>query len=164
MRLTAIAFVIVLPMFTWPASAVDAGTVQRELSAQAPDSAVRTPAAGSATRTAILDAVRQHLRSRARFKVGHIRATDRWAFVRCVEVVDGGGELQETDLDVAALLERRTTGRTTPWVVADSWTLSTNDERPYTAFARRVRARASSDRIPSGLFQQGFLSSDVPVQ
>ena len=139
-------------------------TLREGLPAQGADSAVRTPAAGTAARTAVLDAVRRHLRSSARFKVGHIRMTDRWAFVRCVEVVDDGGALQETDLDVAALLERRTTGRATTWVVADIWTLSTDGERPYTPFARRVRARASSDRIPSGLFPQGFLSSDVPVQ
>ena len=44
------------------------------------------------------------------------------------------------------------------------WTLSTDGERPYTPFARRVRAPAASDRIPSGLFLQRFLSSDVPVQ
>ena len=164
MRWLVFASAGVTLLFATLPSARGVSALPRELAAQGVDSVVRTPAAGTAARTAILDAVRQHLRSRARFKVGHIRATDRWSFVRCVEVVEDGGELQETDLDVAALLERRTTGRGTTWVVADSWTLSSDGERPYTPFARRVRARAASDRIPSGLFPKGFLSSDVPVE
>jgi hypothetical protein len=124
---------------------------------------VRAPGAGSATRTAVLDAVRRHVRTSARFKVSHVRTTDRWAFVRCVEVVDDGESLQETDLDIAALLERRGAGSAARWVVVELWSLTSNEERPYTPFARRVRDRARELRIPAALFPIGFLASDVPV-
>ena len=134
------------------------------LSVQQRADSVRTPGAGSATRTALLDAIRKHFDVRSRFKVGHARVTDRWAFVRCVEVVDDDGSLQETDLDVAALLERRTTGGTARWHVVEVWAVSTDDTRPYAAFARRVRERARAQGIPTALFPDGFLTSDVPVE
>ncbi|HUQ84584.1 MAG TPA: hypothetical protein VM076_25745 [Gemmatimonadaceae bacterium] len=127
--------------------------------AQRADSTVRTPPTGSPTRVAIMDAVRAHVGVRSKFKVSHVRANDRWAFVRCTEVVDDGQQLQETDLDVAALLERR--GNT--WVVADLWSLSTDDQHPYLRFARRVRQRAREAHLPATLFPSGFLTSDVPV-
>jgi hypothetical protein len=116
------------------------------------------------TRTAVLDAIRRHIGVKSRFKVSHIRATDRWAFIRCVEVVADGEQLQETDLDLAALLERRGTGTSARWDVIDAWALSTDDTKPYAAFARRVRERARNSRIPSKLFPDGFLTSDVPVE
>ena len=124
---------------------------------------VRVPGAGSPTRTAVLDAVRRHVRTSSRFKVRHVRATDRWAFVRCVEVIDDGETLQETDLDIAALLERRGAGSAARWVVVELWSLMSNEERPYTPFARRVRERAREMRSPAALFPSGFLASDVPV-
>ena len=126
---------------------------------QRPDTSVKTPPTGSASRTAILDAVRAHVRVKSRFKVSHLRASDRWAFVRCTEVVEDGTQLQETDLDVAALLERRGSR----WTVVDLWSLSTNDERPYTPFARRIRQRTKDAHLPTALFPTGFLTSDVPV-
>lgn len=125
---------------------------------QRSDTSVRIPAAGSATRTAILGAVRAHVGVKSRFKVTHVRATDRWAFVRCTEVVDDGTQLQETDLDVAALLERRGAR----WAVVDLWSLGANDERPCAPFARRVRQRVKDARLPTALFPAGFLTSDVP--
>jgi hypothetical protein len=125
---------------------------------------VRSPSAGSATRTAILDAVRKHIRVRSRFKVSHLWMTDQWAFVRCVEVIDDDGALQETDLDIAALLQRTGAGAAAPWRVVDLWSLSADDERPYTPFARRVRERARERRLPVALFPDGFLTSDVPVE
>ena len=125
---------------------------------------VRSPAAGSATRTAILDAVRKQVAVRSRFKVSHLRTTDRWAFVRCVEVIDDDGALQETDLDIAALLQRTGAGTAARWRVVELWSLSANDERPYTPFARRVRERARELRLPIALFPDGFLTSDVPVE
>jgi hypothetical protein len=125
---------------------------------------VRTPGAGSMTRTAVLDAIRRRIGVKSRFKVSHIRATDRWAFVRCVEVVADGEQFQETDLDIAALLERRGTDTSARWDVVDAWALSTDDTRPYAAFARRVRERVRSAGIPSELFPHGFLTSDVPVE
>lgn len=155
-----VVFVIALVaslFFVRPAVGAPAGVSQR-------GDSVRTPAAGSATRTAILDAVRKHVGVRSRFKVSHVRATDRWAFVRCVEVIDDGENLQETDLDIAALLERSGTGDTARWRVVEMWSLSTNEERPYTPFARRVRERARELRLPVALFPDGFLTSDVPVE
>jgi hypothetical protein len=131
---------------------------------QGVDSIVRTPAAGSATRAAILDAVRANIGVRSRFKVSHVRASDRWAFVRCVEVVEDGADLQETDLDIAALLERQPVGGAGRWRVVELWSLSTDQERPYAAFARRVRERVRASRVPRGLFPERFLSSDVPVE
>ena len=128
------------------------------------DSVVRTPAAGSAARTAILDAVRKRLGVKSKFKVGHVRATERWAFVRCVEVVNDGDQLQETDLDIAALLERKGPPGAARWEVVDLWSLSAETERPYTPFARRIRERARNARIPTALFPEGFLTSDVPVE
>lgn len=124
---------------------------------------VRSPAPGSATRTAVLDVVRKHVGVRSRFRVTHMRVTDRWAFVRCVEVVDDDGALQETDLDIAALLERRGATEAARWQVVELWSVSTNEERPYAPFARRVREKARQLRIPAGLFPDGFLTSDVPV-
>ena len=134
-----------------------AGWVQSE------DTTVRTPAAGSAMRSAILDAVRARVGVRSRFKVSHVRTTDRWAFIRCVEVVNDGEQLQETDLDVAALLERQAGAKGAGWKVAELWALSDDQERPYARFARRVRDRARTARIPGALFPAGFLSSDVPT-
>jgi len=106
--LVALGPLVATPLVFVPRS-VRGATLIRGHGAQRPE-AVRTPAAGSATRTALLDAVRKQVGVRSRFKVSHVRSTDRWAFVRCVEVVDDGGALQETDLDIAALLERRGTG------------------------------------------------------
>jgi len=128
------------------------------------DAAVRTPGAGSAARTAILDAVRKRVGVTSKFKVGHVRATDRWAFVRCVEVIADGEQLQETDLDIAALLERKGSAGAPRWEVVELWSLSTDSEKPYTPFARRVRERARNARIPTALFPEGFLTSDVPVE
>jgi hypothetical protein len=133
-------------------------------STQRADTAVKSPAAGSAARTAILDGVRARLGVTARFKVTFIRASEQWAFVRCVEVVADGADLQETDLDVAALLQRKSGANGTRWEVVELWALSNDNERPYTPFARRVRQRAKNDRLPDALFPTGFLTSDVPVQ
>jgi hypothetical protein len=155
--ITGAVFVGLFFGFT-PATAAVPTVVERQ------DTRVRTPAAGSAARTAILDAVRKRLGVKSKFKVSHVRATDRWAFVRCVEVINDGEQLQETDLDIAALLERTGPPGALRWEVVDVWSLSTDDEKPYTPFARRVRERARSSRIPSGLFPEGFLTSDVPVE
>ena len=128
------------------------------------DTAVKIPAVGSVTRKAILDAVRAHYGVSSRFRVTFVRSSDRWAFVRCVEVVEDAGNLQETDLDVAALLERRSTPRGTRWQLVEQWALATDQERPYTPFARRVRQRVRDAGLPAALFPPGFLRSDVPVE
>jgi hypothetical protein len=155
--ITGVVFVGLLFGFT-PATAAVPPAAERQ------DTSVRTPPAGSAARTAILDAVRKRVGVKSKFKVGHVRATDRWAFVRCVEVVNDGDQLQETDLDIAALLERKGPAGSLRWEVVELWSLSTDDEKPYTAFARRVRERARNSRIPTVLFPDGFLTSDVPVE
>ena len=155
--ITVVVFVGLFFGFT-PATAAVPSVVERQ------DSSVRTPATGSAARTTILDAVRKRVGVKSRFKVGHIRTTDRWAFVRCVELVNDGEQLQETDLDIAALLERKGPAGSPRWEVVELWSLSTDDEKPYTPFARRVRERARNTRIPAALFPDGFLTSDVPVE
>src|SRR5690348_13517925 len=96
---------------------------------------VRTPGAGSATGTGILDAVRKRVGVKSRFKIGHVRATERWAFVRCVEMINDGEQLQETDLDIAALLEHKGPPGAPAWEVVELWSLSTESEQPYTPFA-----------------------------
>ena len=164
--MTVIMFSVLLFGFTPRARATTTTVPRFEIAVQPPsraDTVVRTPAAGSPTRTAILDAVRAKVGVRSRFKVSHIRANDRWAFVRCVEVVDDGGSLQETDLDIAALLERRGGTTREAWRVVELWALSTDQERPYTAFAKRLRDRVRTARISITLFPPGFLDSDVPT-
>src|SRR4028119_1664921 len=67
-----------------------------------------TPAQGSPERKAILDAVRVRLQLKSQFKVYHLKLKGNWAYFHGGEVVDAGeGELQETDLDAKALLERK---------------------------------------------------------
>jgi hypothetical protein len=113
---------------------------------------VTTPGVGSTQRTAIMDAVRQRLNSKSRFKVDHIRVAGTWAFVRATEVVPlANDELQETDLTVAALLELPAGSTTGWWRVADYWTLPDNDTRPLADFVRTVRARLRAERLPAAL-------------
>jgi hypothetical protein len=120
--------------------------------AQASREAVRvtTPAAGSPARTGILAAVRRQLATSSRFKVDHVRVAGRWAFVRATEVVPlDGGEQQETDLSVAALLEQP--AGSPRWIVREYWTLPSEDERPLATFRRRVHERLRAERIPSSM-------------
>ena len=161
---TAWAIVVTIVVFIGLIFAFKPATAAVPAVVEQADTVVRTPPAGSAARTVILDAVRKRARVKSKFKVGHIRATDRWAFVRCVEVVNDGEQLQETDLDIAALLERKGPPGAPRWEVVDFWSLSTDDEKPYAGFARRVRERARDTRLPSALFPDGFLTSDVPVE
>jgi hypothetical protein len=111
---------------------------------------VTTPAAGSPSRAGILTAVRRQLSATSRFKVDHVRVAGRCAFVRATEVVPlDRGEQQETDLSVAALLER--SPDTSSWIVRDYWTLPGESERPFADFRRRVRERLRVERIPAAL-------------
>ena len=111
-----------------------------------------TPAKGSAERTAILDAVRRATGVRSRFEVDHMKVNGRWAYVRCGEVVIADRELEETDLSVAALLERATVKGQPGWRVLEVWTLPSETERPWKAYASRVRERQRLGRIPADLF------------
>ncbi|MEJ7813416.1 MAG: hypothetical protein WKG32_23615 [Gemmatimonadaceae bacterium] len=115
---------------------------------------VVTPAPGSAALTALLDAVHRAVRTRARFRVHHVRTSGRWAFLHATEVVplDGGAELQETDLDVLALLERRGDGAAARWTVVELWALPDEAERPRARFVARVRARQRVEGLPAALF------------
>jgi hypothetical protein len=116
------------------------------------DDPVVTPAAGSAERAAILDALRTRLKTQSRFKVDHMRLAGEWAFVRATEIVElDGDEEQETDLTIAALLEKPKGSTTGWWRVADYWTLPENDERPLADFTRRVKQRITAERLPLGL-------------
>jgi len=115
--------------------------------------AATTPAQGSPERKALLDAVRARLKIESQFKVYHLKASGEWAFFHGGEVVDaGGGELQETDLDVLALLQRKTVAGKAAWYVAEIWTLPTNDKLSRDEFARRVRQRRQAGRVPADIF------------
>jgi hypothetical protein len=113
---------------------------------------VVTPGPGSPERTAILDALRMRLKTTSRFKVDHIRTAGEWAFIRATETVQlEGDEQQETDLTVAALLEKPKASTTGWWRIADMWTLPENDTKPLADFARRVRQRVTAERLPTAL-------------
>ena len=119
------------------------------------DEPVVTPGAGSPERAAILDALRTRLKTKSRFKVDHIRLAGEWAFVRATEVVElDGNEQQETDLTVAALLEKPKGSTTGWWRIADYWTLPENDERPLADFTRRVKQRIAAERLPNALLPE----------
>ena len=114
--------------------------------------AVMTPAVGSPERAAILDALRTRLKTKSRFKVDHIRTAGEWAFIRATETVQvEGDEQQETDLTVAALLEKPKGSTTGWWRIVDYWTLPENDEKPLADFTRRVKQRIAAGRLPAAL-------------
>jgi hypothetical protein len=113
---------------------------------------VVTPAAGSPERAAILDALRTRLKTTSRFKVDHMKLAGEWAFVRATEIVElDGNEQQETDLTVAALLEKPKGSTTGWWRIADYWTLPENDAKPLADFTRRVKQRIAAERLPPAL-------------
>ncbi|MEO7966030.1 MAG: hypothetical protein ABIT38_19175, partial [Gemmatimonadaceae bacterium] len=110
------------------------------------------PATGSAERAALLNAVRQSVGNSTQFRVDHLRATPRWAFFSGTEVVPlDNKELQETDLTVQALLERRAP-TTDEWDVVEKWTLPTDDDAPRARFLEHLRARIARDALPKALF------------
>ena len=117
---------------------------------------VWTPPAGSPTRRAVLDALRASLDIKSLFEVHHLRVSGRWAYLRCNEVVIFDGERQETDLTVAALLERRESPRGPRWTIVELWTLPEQDARPFAEFVRRVRARQLKDKLPAALFPDDY--------
>jgi hypothetical protein len=111
---------------------------------------VTTPAAGTPERTALLDAVRARLGTSSRFKVDHVRAAGSWAFLRATEVVPlDGGEEQETDLTVAALL---TTNVGAGWQVVELWTLPGDARLPMAEFRRRLGVFQVAGGLPWALF------------
>ena len=115
--------------------------------------AATTPAQGSPERKAVLDAVRAHLKLKSQFKVYHLKVNGNWAYFHGGEVVDAGdGELQETDLDVKALLQLKTAGGKTSWTVAEIWTLPTDDKLSYKSFVRRARERQKTANVPADIF------------
>ena len=126
---------------------------------QSPDAGAQdrvvTPGPGSPERTAILDALRTRLKTKSKFRVGHIRMAGEWAFVRATEVVElDGNEEQETDLTVEALLEKPKASTTGWWRIADYWTLPENDQRPRAAFIGRVKQRIAAERLPAALLPE----------
>lgn len=121
--------------------------------------AVVFPAPGTSTRRLILDAVRSALRTTAQFKVAHLAVWNSLAFLRAGEVVADGEQLQETDLFVEVLLERRA-GQ---WVVREMWNLSTHPDRPaHEAFLRRVATHQRRLDIPIALFPDDVRASVRP--
>ncbi|HEX8633751.1 MAG TPA: hypothetical protein VF703_06310 [Pyrinomonadaceae bacterium] len=112
-----------------------------------------TPAQGSPERKAVLDAVRVRLQLKSQFKVYHLKLKGNWAYFHGGEVLDAGeGELQETDLDVKALLERKQIGGKPLWTVAELWTLPTEDKFPYKNFVARTRRRQKLSKTPPDIF------------
>ena len=115
--------------------------------------AATTPAQGSPERKAILDAVRVRLQSKSQFKVYHLKLKGKWAYFHGGEVVDAGaGELQETDLDVKALLERKQIRGKPLWTVAELWTLPTDDKFPHKNFVARALRRRKLSGTPADIF------------
>lgn len=119
-------------------------------------SPVSTPAPGSPTRRAILDALRAKLDIKSVFEVYHLKVAGRWAYLRCNEVVIDGGEKQETDLTVAALFERREGTTPARWSVVELWTLPTDESEHFRDFVRRVQTRQRESRIPVALFPADY--------
>ena len=120
-------------------------------STQQSASKAATPAQGTAERKALLDAVRARLKIKSQFKVYHLKVQGEWAFFHGGEVVDADGELQETDLDVQALLQRKTVAGKAAWFVAELWTLPTDDKLARAEFVRRVRQRQQKGRVPADI-------------
>ena len=115
--------------------------------------AATTPAQGSPERKAVLDAVRVRLQSKSQFKVFHLKLKGRWAYFHGSEVVSAGeGGLEETDLHVKALLERKQIRGKPLWTVAELWTLSTDDKFPHENFVTRARRRQKLSGAPADIF------------
>jgi hypothetical protein len=116
------------------------------------DAPSTTPPQGSPERKAILDAVRRRLKIQSQFKVDYLKVNGNWCFFNGGEVVMAERELQETDLSVAALLERKTVAGKTSWVVSEMWTLPTDQEQPRDKFVARVRQKQKTANIPKEIF------------
>lgn len=130
--------------FVSPALAQSGGAGQK---------AATTPAQGSPERKAILDAVRVRLQLKSQFKVYHLKLKGNWAYFHGGEVVDAGeGELQETDLDVKVLLERKQINGKPLWTVAELWTLPTDDKFPHKDFVARSLRRRKLSGTPADIF------------
>jgi hypothetical protein len=113
-----------------------------------PGTGVDSPPAGSMMHELVLNAVRRELGITSTLQADHLRTWGPWAFVRANEVLRVGGERQETDLTVLALLARRRQR----WYVVDSWTLPGDAQRPYAEFVRRVRKAQNAGHLPDELF------------
>ena len=130
-----------------------ASLINTTTSAQSSTGKAVTPTQGTPERKAVLDAVRARLKLTSQFKVYHLKLNGNWAYFHGGEVVDAGeGELQETDLDVKALLERKTSGGKTSWVVSEIWTLPTDDKLSYKSFVTRTRQRQKASHVPADIF------------
>jgi hypothetical protein len=123
---------------------------------------VFTPPAG-APRQAIVDAVRARIGSTSEFQIDHLRETAGWAFLRATEIVRLEGEAsQETDLTVAALLQRA--DGSGAWQVRELWTLPTDDREPMAEFQRRLALHAVPARLPAALFPDDIAPATALVR
>jgi hypothetical protein len=114
-------------------------------------SAISSPAPGTATRRAVLDALRRRLGSAVTFKVAHLAVTTgktgNIAFVRAGEIVRDGDAWQETDLFVEALLERSASTRR--WRAVAMWNLAESPDRDaHQAFVAKVHAELRARDVP----------------
>jgi hypothetical protein len=143
-----------------PLAAVSITLGARTAGAQPPNATsaarVTAPVPGSPARKAILDALRASLDIKSVFEVHHLRVSGPWAYLRCNEVFFDGDEKQETDLSVAALLERRAGAGSEKWVVVELWTLPSDDKEPFKDFVRRIQAKQHAARIPAALFPADY--------
>jgi hypothetical protein len=142
-----------LPMFPVAVLLLLAFCVVPALAQSSGAAKASTPAQGSPERKAVLDAVRVRLQLKSQFKVYHLKLKGNWAYFHGGEVVDAGeGELQETDLDVKALLERKQIDGKPLWTVAEIWTLPTDDKFPHKNFVARARRRQKLSGTPADIF------------
>lgn len=103
----------------------------------------------------MLDALRQRLKMSGKFRVDHIRTWRRWGFVRATEVVElEKGEVQETDLTVAALLELPAGSKTGWWRIVELWTLPDDQTHPMKDFLTAIRAKQRRENLPAALFPE----------
>ncbi|HJU88983.1 MAG TPA: hypothetical protein VJ672_06290 [Gemmatimonadaceae bacterium] len=111
------------------------------------------PRPGTATRSALLAAMRRATGERALFRVDHIAVSGTFAFMRSEALVRTDGELRPTGREFAALFERDASGT---WRALELWSLSREQDRPYAAFSHRVRIIVRERGLPPKLLPGSF--------
>lgn len=109
-----------------------------------------TPPPGSPLRLALIDAVRAELVIRSKFNVARITIAGDWAYFEGTEIVPlAGGEWQETDQTVNALLQKSAAG----WRPALLWSLTREDVYPRARFESQLNGLRQTHHLPDALFQ-----------
>ena len=144
----------------WATSVLGQSPAQASATRQSSATRVRTPAQGSSERLALLDAVRTKLNIKSRFRVTHLMTDGGTAFFEGSEVVEAEGELQETDLSVLALMERRSSGSKERWEIVDLWTLHMPEEDARKDFVARLRKRVNAGTLLRNLLPDDLLDEN----